>query len=671
MLMSPIVFNRAMPPVPLLNYVKNLGKDYVPIYYPKRLNLLQVLEGNILINQSPLVLTDCQIEVLSMGLGFVPPITRPPSDRAADFDAALKHWSRSVDISLHFATVDSSFTSQKGWLGKLIPSTWDPPAGPWRDQLPSSDAFHFASAVFNPDENVSGVSAPDPVTIALDQLAKQQLAHIMKADKGRCTVLWSVEAYDREARFQLDDATKYKEISETEYRRRLRALADRCALRAQELYRHGHLTARECEAMEQVSAESGSTIYFLPKIHKGANPATDSFHGRPIVATYSSPVRFIDKYLTALTAPILALIPGSLRDTKDLVTLLTAPFTPPLSINAVVVTADVDGLYPNVPWDDAINAAVEFYHSKRDFLREYAVSHHLPPPPSAALFAENLSLVLKDNYIHFKNKAFFHQESGTAMGMCISVYLANAYMYQITRPHIEKVGGPVRLFLRYIDDILVIFDGATPEDIAKFFKDISNEFISYTIDVPRLEQAFLDIYVFIDPETRLMGFRPYWKATASGSYLSPMSCHPPHIIKAVPFSQFLRLRRISSSKELFQAASQRLSRDLKRSGYSKQLIADSISRAETYDWNRPQQRGVSESFRFITRFGPHIEDSLANKAVRALLDLVRSQYQALPPSTNVQAQVVALERRSAMAVFRNARTVGSYFSASMKRGNVL
>jgi hypothetical protein len=43
------------------------------------------------------------------------------------------------------------------------------------------------------------------------KLSLQTDIHVMKADKGRNTVIWSVEDYDREANRQHSDKSTYKE----------------------------------------------------------------------------------------------------------------------------------------------------------------------------------------------------------------------------------------------------------------------------------------------------------------------------------------------------------------------------------------------------------------------------------------------------------------------------
>lgn len=113
------------------------------------------------------------------------------------------------------------------------------------------------------------------------------------------------------------------------------------------------------------AAPKGTHIYFLPKIHKPMQPASQTFAGRPIVATHSASIHLLDKFLTDTTKPLLALIPGSLRDTGDFLDRLRGLQVGP---GTELISADVDSHYPSIPWDQGIEAAVHFYRSKVDVL---------------------------------------------------------------------------------------------------------------------------------------------------------------------------------------------------------------------------------------------------------------------------------------------------------------
>ena len=81
--------------------------------------------------------------------------------------------------------------------------------------------------------------------------------------------------------------------------------------------------------------------------------------------------------------------------------------------------------------------------------------------------------------------------------------------------------------------------------------------------------------VLVDSKRFVLDF---WKPTESGSYLHPTSNHPPQVIRGIPYSQFLRLRRISSSIPIFQKAAKRLRKELIKTGYDKNIVYTSYNR---------------------------------------------------------------------------------------------
>lgn len=158
---------------------------------------------------------------------------------------------------------------------------------------------------------------PDYIFEELGNLERDENIHILPADKGRNTVIWNTTDYDREAIRQLEDESTYQKLPEPQYLKQLEELSTRCNELAHQLYNNGQMTAREMGAVRR-SPATGSAIYFLPKSHKILNRTTKTFYGRPVVATHSAKTHILDKYITKTTGPLLQRIPGSLKDTGDL-----------------------------------------------------------------------------------------------------------------------------------------------------------------------------------------------------------------------------------------------------------------------------------------------------------------------------------------------------------------
>ena len=221
-------------------------------------------------------------------------------------------------------------------------------------------------------------------------------------------------------------------------------------------------------------------MYFLPKIHKEfPNKITGTFDGRPIAATFTSSLHPLDQYLARLTAPLLPRIPGSLMDTTDLLNKLPKGL---LSPSAKLITADVKTLYPSIRWKKGIEASEIFYQEQFEFLVKYCDRTGLCPPPPPGLFRAMVELVISSSFVHFKGRRFYHQCKGTAMGICLSVYFANSYMWLKTKHLTVNVDRPfpgVIAFWRYIDDIFAILETDDKKVVKELFQTIEDEDTRY------------------------------------------------------------------------------------------------------------------------------------------------------------------------------------------------
>ncbi|XP_056419578.1 protein LEG1 homolog [Hyla sarda] len=160
-----------------------------------------------------------------------------------------------------------------------------------------------------------------------------------------------------------------------------------------------------------------------------------------------------------------------------------------------------------------------------------------------------------ENNTFLFDDVWYRQIGGVAMGTPVACTLANLYVAAFEYRHIFTANNPflraVRCYLRFVDDVFIAWDG-TERDFEDFVKSLNetNEMnlrFTYKIDAKRIE--FLDVLVEINGgDVQTSGYR---KPTASNSLLQYTSYHPEHVKTALPYGQFLRLRRINSSDEKF------------------------------------------------------------------------------------------------------------------------
>ena len=141
---------------------------------------------------------------------------------------------------------------------------------------------------------------------------------------------------------------------------------------------------------------------------------------------------------------------------------------------------------------------------------------------------------------------------GSGMGLTCSGEVASAAFYVETErpfacnPIIQERFG-VALFLRYADDILIIFNNASPLQRFSFFKELKAQSRTYPLlceAVSSTSVAMLDLEIYVS-NNRLCT-RPYIKPTQQRRWLSDSSYHWAAVHRAWPATYEARLRNISS-----------------------------------------------------------------------------------------------------------------------------
>ena len=144
------------------------------------------------------------------------------------------------------------------------------------------------------------------------------------------------------------------------------------------------------------------------------------------------------------------------------------------------------------------------------------------------------------------------QISGVAMGTKMGPSYACLFMGHLEHLIIHSFKGPVpELYRRYIDDGF----GATSLSeslLLNFIQYVQNfhPAISFTYAVSTVSVEFLDMTVTI--HDGLFSTSVLYKPTSAHSYLDYHSSHPPNTKSSIPYSQFLRLRRLCSDEDDFQ-----------------------------------------------------------------------------------------------------------------------
>ena len=219
-------------------------------------------------------------------------------------------------------------------------------------------------------------------------------------------------------------------------------------------------------------------FYGLPKIHKKFE---DYPPIRPIVAQHSSVFAKAALLIDAVLQPLVRRYQDHLLNSVQLVKTAESLC---FKEQPILVTMDVESLYPSIPQEDLINTIY------KEMYRHTALISISPN-----LIIKLLHLCINNTYFEFGNLVF-QQHKGTAMGAAFSPSVANIFMSVFFRNVLITQDTPSNLLKRYIDDIFLIWMG-TEQKLKQFIHE-ANLFhtdIKFTSEYSTKQANFLDVTV--------------------------------------------------------------------------------------------------------------------------------------------------------------------------------
>lgn len=637
------------------SWILSVPPSYEPILYRPARTMRKYLTGKHILNESDCRLSGAEIEVLALDVGFVSDCTTA----GETLDSRVSEYLQKVRNHLFFAGQSSRGTNAarpvhhsfkpigriSHLLSKKYKSVLNVSPNNW-NRHPAANVFASTPALSRPRDlmndpictklltdlkyaltkNKSRLRSrfgdgrlPKALSGAVLNLKRNPAFYVCKADKGGVTVLWSRDGYEREALRQLTDTCTYQEIlppseglvSESESEPVIPPVAADVLGRLLELKRDRIewmfflqvITERERNLMLCDDATASATvphIYFSAKIHKAVRTDTNTWEGRPIVATFNGPLYWIDKFLAELTRPLHCKIPCSLVDTMELLhqidNFVPVPVPIPKHPNQSnggssssssppphplkLFSADARSLFTNIPWRDGADATMEIYSRQYAYLRSRASRLGSPVPPKPAEFRILLMTILENSYVQFRGGRVFHQIRGTAMGACISVFFARCYMYQrCTAPLLVNPPVHLHMLALFVDDVFFATTASTEDQIDRMMETIEAgsgsgsdaSRLSFSRTALSSECDFLDVTVSVTSDGRLVA-KPFSKPNCTPSFVHYRSAHPRSALAGVPRGEFLRLRRNSTYTADFVFAAKILKKRLSLRGYPQQVL---------------------------------------------------------------------------------------------------
>ena len=370
--------------------------------------------------------------------------------------------------------------------------------------------------------------------IALANLKSRSDIIIHSADKGGKIVIMDKSDYILECQTQLNDTNFYKPLQNDPTNHLKDVITDEI----NNMHDQKIISENEYKYLnEDLQKPRTPVFYGLPKIHKVFKKIPPM---RPIISGFKSCTARLSEYIDSFLKYQARKCKSYIKDTNEFLIKLRSLKSIP--INSIMVTMDVTSLYTNIDHEEGAQACFEKLETRQN--------KHV----SSTLLKKLILLVLKSNIFKF-GTAFYQQIKGTAMGTPMAPNYANLFMDKfetnILKSYYKKTGIRPLIWVRFIDDIFFIWTEG--EQSLNEFIEFAQSFstttsmksnIKFEVHQSTDRVNFLDVSVLL--QNGIITTTIYSKPTDSHLYLNVNSSHPEHVIKNIPKSQFLRLRRICS-----------------------------------------------------------------------------------------------------------------------------
>lgn len=260
-------------------------------------------------------------------------------------------------------------------------------------------------------------------------------------------------------------------------------------------------------------------MYGIPKVHKQFINIPPI---RPIVSQCGSVLKPIATFLDHVLQPLAQSYPDYLHNSTCLSCILQELKVPE---NALLVSIDVESLYPSIPQTDMLEIIYQEMSEKR---------HLLIFDPN--LIIKLLQINVNNNYFEFAS-LIFQQIDGKAMGSACSPTVANIYMSVTLRKFLRTQNNKPLLLSRYIDDIFIIWIHGQKE-LDQFMCNLNqfNSSLRYTYQYSSTSTDFLDLTIYKGsnfPNTNILDTCTFQKTQNLYQYLHYSSNHPKSLFKAI------------------------------------------------------------------------------------------------------------------------------------------
>ena len=285
------------------------------------------------------------------------------------------------------------------------------------------------------------------------ELQKQQVITIKPCDKGAGIIILDFPEYINACEKHLKAKQSQSDGSQKPY---YQEVEEDIRLKVNQIVKDAFnnciIKKEEYEQMRS-DDKTAARFYCTYKVYKESGKAPPV---RPIISGNGSVTEnvsaFVDNHIKSLAIRHFSY----LQDTPAFLRLLEAEVNSgsPLPENTIIATIDVCGLYTNIPIEEGLEAVKDALEQREEKEISTELLFRLP------------ELVLKHNIFEFNNQ-LFQQLIGTAMVTKCAPNYSNIFMARKIDPEIIKLAlrhgegmFPIRLFKRFLDDIIMLWCGS-------------------------------------------------------------------------------------------------------------------------------------------------------------------------------------------------------------------
>lgn len=489
--------------------------------------------------------------MLGLSLAFVPTPTITQKFGNHLWREALKDLKRKIKLALFFPSKDSEFIRSLHVPNK----EWTPPI-----ELPRQidNWFHLAFKTIYPIKNRLRFNLSRHQRHLLRHLTTRSDLVVVDSDKNLGPAILTSAQHSRLAFHHLQsNVDSYQNVPTTmaaEVLHRLQRTVESFQRDLVEL--HPEWRKNSKIIINKIVHTTFARFKIMPKLHK--RDANNNWNGsiRPIVASPGSPTHGLSKWVDHLLRPYLSQYSTILKDSKSiLIQLRQMQF----SSEDRLFTFDAKSLYTSIPLRQALHV-----------LRDITKADRMFP-----FISQGLEIVLDSNYFSF-GSTIWKQTCGIAMGTPVAPTIANLYLAFYEERFLKSSDlwkSEIRLFQRYIDDLLLVWRPTTKKFRFNYFKALlrrqpgiqweSDAFGTTCVD-------FLDLNLEIKGEKIIT--KTFQKALNLYLYVPFQSAHAPHTLKGLVRGLLLKYQEQHSEKSDFRNLASKLFRRLHARGYHIPLL---------------------------------------------------------------------------------------------------